>query len=77
MHWAVQFWLLFVALAVGIGSLAFLSLSFVFPDAALFAVGTAGRLTAAMLGVTAFSVIVWSGVSDDGLVGPSEPGSRR
>jgi len=70
MHWAVQFWLLFAALAVGIGSLGFLSLSFVFPDTALFAVGAAGRLAAAMLGVTGFSVIVWSGVSEDGLVGP-------
>jgi hypothetical protein len=77
MHWAVRFWLLFSSVAAGIGSLAFLSLSFVFPDAALFDVGAAGRLAATILGVTAFSVIVWSGISDQGMVSANDPGNRR
>jgi hypothetical protein len=34
-------------------------------------VGTAGRLAVTLIGVTAFAVIVWSGVSEDGSVGLS------
>jgi hypothetical protein len=33
-------------------------------------VGTAGRLAITLFGVTAFSVVVWSGVSNDGTDGP-------
>jgi len=69
MHWVLHFWVVVVAILVGTGSLAFLALSFVFPEAPLFAVGTAGRLGVTLLGVTAFSVVVWSGVAENGIVG--------
>jgi hypothetical protein len=71
MHRVLRFWLVLAAVAVGGGALGVLALAFVFPDVPRFRVGTAGRLAVTLSGVTAFAVIVWSGVSEDGTVGPS------
>ena len=48
MNYWVRFWVVI------------LSLSFVFPDADLFGVGTVGRLAVALVGATAIGVVVWS-----------------
>lgn len=74
MHYLVRFWVVVGSLLVGVAALGFLVMSFVFPDAALFDVSAAERLAVTLVAATAFSVIVWSGLADDGVVGPS--GSR-
>ena len=77
MNYWVQFWVVVLSLLVGVSALGFLVMSFLFPNAALFDVGTATRLGVTLVVMAAFSVIVWSSLSGDGVVGPSQRRGRR
>lgn len=77
MNYWVRFWVVIVSLMVGLSALGFLVMSFVFPDASLFDVSSAERLGVTMVAVASFGVVVWSGLSNDGVVGPSGSRSRR
>lgn len=77
MNYWVRFWVVVGSLLVGLSALGFLVMSFVFPDARLFDVGAPERLAVALLAVVSLSVIVWSGFTDDGVVGPTGSHGRR
>lgn len=77
MNYWVRFWVVIGSLMIGLSALGFLVMSFLFPDARLFDVGVAERLGVTLLAVAAFSIIVWSGLSDDQVVGPTGSRGRR
>lgn len=74
MNYFVRFWVVVLSLLTGIAALGFLSLSFVFPRAALFAAaGTEGRLVVALVGVVALGVVIWSSTTFGDVVSENPP----
>jgi hypothetical protein len=59
MHYLVRFWIVVLSLMTGISALGFLTLSFVFSDAPLFAVSTVERLLVVLVGVVSIGVVIW------------------
>lgn len=76
-HW-VRFWVVILSLITGIAALGFLVLSFVFPDATLFAAaGSEGRLLVALVGIVALGVVIWSSATFGGEVSENPPGREQ
>lgn len=63
MNYWVRFWLFMLSLIVALSTLAFLTLSFVFPGLEPLHVGQAGRLTITVVGVAAVGIVVWIGAT--------------
>ena len=75
MNYWVRFWVVVLSLITGIAALGFLTLSFVFPDATLFAAaGSDGRLLVAIVGIVALGVVVWSSTTFGDVVSENPPG---
>jgi hypothetical protein len=78
MNYWVRFWIVILSLITSIAALAFLSLSFVFPDAALFdAAGSAGRLLVTLVGAIALGIVIWSSATFGDVVSENPPGRER
>lgn len=60
MHYLVRFWLVVASLVTGLSALGYLSLSFLFPEMSLFAVGPSQRLLVVLVGAVSIGVVVWS-----------------
>ena len=56
-YW-VYFWVVVLSLITATAALGLLSLSFLFPDAEMFDVGTAERLVIALVGTSALGIVV-------------------
>lgn len=77
MHPLLRFWVTTIALVAGVGALVYLTLSFVFPEAVLFAtIGHVERLAAVGVVVLALGVVVWNATASGEVVsvqgGPGE-----
>ena len=68
MHTLVRFWVVVLSLLTGVASLGYLSLSFLFPEAPVFAVDSATRLFVVLLAATAIGVVVWGTLSEEKIV---------
>ncbi len=75
MHALVRFWVVVLSLLTGVGALGYLSLSFIFPDVPLFAVGAGTRLLVVLVGAIAIGVVVWSSTAHGDVV-QERPGNQ-
>jgi uncharacterized membrane protein len=71
MHALVRFWVVVLSLLTGVAALGYLSLSFIFPDVPLFAVGSGTRLLVVLVGV-----VVWSSTTHGDVV-QERPGNQH
>jgi len=68
MHALVRFWVVVLSLLTGVAALGYLSLSFIFPDVPLLAVGPGTRLLVVLVGAVAIGVVVWSSAAHGDVV---------
>jgi uncharacterized membrane protein len=76
MHALVRFWVVVLSLLTGVAALGYLSLSFIFPDVPLFAVGSGTRLLVVLVGAVAIGVVVWSSTTHGDVV-QERPGNQH
>lgn len=60
MNAVVQFWLSMLSLVASIGTVGYLFVSFLFPDAGFVLTGTELRIGVTLLALCAIGVFVWS-----------------
>lgn len=72
-YWA-YFWVVVLSLLTATAALGFLSLSFLFPGAEMFDVGTVERLAIALVGTSALGVVVLFSATFE--VDVTDPGRR-
>jgi hypothetical protein len=72
-YW-VRFWVVVFALMAAVTTLLFLTISFVFPDAAMFGVDTSERLLLVLAGAAALGIVVWSSTTFGDVVTENPPG---
>lgn len=60
MNELARFWILFLALGISVTSLAYLVVSFLFPNPQLIESGTGMRVTATILAIVSMGVFIWA-----------------
>jgi hypothetical protein len=77
MHHLARFWLVVLSLITGISALGFLTLSFLFPETPMFAVGSVERLLVVLVGAVSIGVVVWSSTTFGDVVAENPDQQRR
>lgn len=74
MNYWVRFWVVVLALMAAVATVLFLTMSFVFPDAAMFGADTGERLVLVVVCAAALGIVVWSSTTFGDVVTENPPG---